>query len=252
MTYEYEVTQEDFDTKAEIEETVCVNATAVVGPDPEEATDTATVTAAEAAAGLTVALTADPAEGVTVGDTVTFTATVENTGTVSVKDGTLVSALADLSGETFSLAPDETAEVTYTYEVTQDDFDSSDGFEETVCVNATAVVGPDPEEATAAASVPLAGAAAALSVTLEADPAEDVEVGDTVTFTATVENTGNVSVMDGTLASALADLSDETFSLAPGQRATVTYEYEVTQEDFDTKAEIEETVCVTDDGRRVH
>ena len=106
----------------------------------------------EKAAALSVQLTANPAEGVKVGDTITFTATVTNTGNVSVTGGALESALTDLSGKTFALAPGESATFTYTYTVTQAIFDSEEVVD-TVKANATAAVGSNPDEASATATV---------------------------------------------------------------------------------------------------
>ena len=147
---------------------------------------------------------------------------VTNSGNVSVKDGTLEDDHADLSGETFALAPGEEATFTYTYEVTQDDVDAGE-IVNVVKANATAERGDDPEEVEATATVTAEEAAAELSITKEADPTEDVAVGDTITYTVVVKNEGNVSVKDGTLEDDHADLSGETFALAPGEEATFTY-----------------------------
>ena len=106
----------------------------------------------KAAAALSVQLTAKPPEGVKVGDTITFTATVTNTGNVSVTGGTLESALSDLSGKTFALAPRGLATFTYTYTVTQAIFDSEEVVD-TVKANATAAIGSNPAEASATATV---------------------------------------------------------------------------------------------------
>ena len=86
--------------------------------------DSVTVTAAAASAKLSITKTADPDADVEEGDTITYTVVVTNEGNVTVKDGKLEDDHADLSGETFELAPEETAEFTYTYEVTQDDVDA--------------------------------------------------------------------------------------------------------------------------------
>ena len=78
----------------------------------EEAT--ATVTAEDAEAELSITKAADR-DGVNVGDTITYTVVVTNKGNVSVKDGSLEDDHADLSGETFALAPGEEATFAYTY-----------------------------------------------------------------------------------------------------------------------------------------
>ncbi len=83
---------------------VKANATAERGENPEEVSATATVTAEEAAAKLSITKTAAPESGVKVGDTITYTVVVKNEGNVSVKAGKLVDDHADLSDKTFALS----------------------------------------------------------------------------------------------------------------------------------------------------
>ena len=242
FTYTYTVTQDDIDA-GEIANVVTANATALRGDDPEETEAGATVTAEDAAAELSVTKSAEPAEGLAVGNTVTFTVVVKNTGNVSVTDGTLEDDLVDLDNSAFALAPGEEATFTYTYTVTQEDVDAGE-IVNTVKANATAVRGDDPDEAEATKTVVTEEAAAELSVTKSADPTSGAEVGETITYTVIVKNTGNVSVTDGVLEDGLADLSDETFALAPGEEATFTYTYTVTQADVDAGV-VSNTVTAT-------
>ncbi|MBR4579424.1 MAG: InlB B-repeat-containing protein, partial [Oscillospiraceae bacterium] len=232
FTYTYEVTEEDFEA-GEIVNVVKANATAVRGADPEEVEATATVTAADAESKLSITKEADPTSDVAVGDTITYTVVVTNTGNVSVKDGTLDDDHADLSGETFALAPEEDATFTYTYEVTQADFDAGE-IVNVVKANATAARGDDPEEVEATATVTAAAAESELSITKEADLTEVDSAGTIITYTVTVKNEGNVTVKDGTLEDDHADLSGKTFTLAPGEEASFTYTYKVTQADMDS------------------
>ena len=148
-----------------------------------------------------------------------YTVAVKNEGNVSVKEGKLADDHADLSDKTFALAPEESAEFTYTYEVTQADVDAGE-IVNVVKANATAVRGEDPDEVEATATVTAEEAAAELSITKSASPTSGVKVGDTITYTVVVTNSGNVSVKDGKLADDHADLSDKTFALAPGEEAS--------------------------------
>ena len=87
---------------------------------------------------------------------------------------------------------------------------------------------------------------AKLAVTKSADPTSGVKAGDKVTYTVTVENTGNVTVTAIGLTDTLVDLSGEAaFELAPGdKKEDITYEYTVTQADVDA-GEINNTVTAT-------
>ena len=68
-------------------------------------------------------------------------------------------------------------------------------------------------------------AAASLKVTKTADKTSGVKVNDTITYTITVENTGNVTVSALALSDALAGVTvgdlDKT-TIAPGETATAT------------------------------
>ena len=61
----------------------------------------------------------------------------------------------------------------------------------------------------------------------------DKKVGDTVTYTVVVTNSGNVTVKGIALSDTLVTLNEEAFDLAPAGTKTITYTYEVTQADVD-------------------
>ena len=122
ITYEYTVTQADVDA-GKIE-----NTATATGKDPSDkevtASDDAEVTTEAAAPKLTVEKTADPTEGVKVGDTVSYTVVVKNEGNVTVKGIELSDTLVTVSEEAFDLAPAETKTISYEYTVTQADVDA--------------------------------------------------------------------------------------------------------------------------------
>ena len=242
FTYTYTVTQADVDA-GKITNYVSANAKAVRGENPGEVYNSATVTAEAANAELSITKSANPTSGVAVGDTITYTVVVTNTGNVSVTDGTLRDTLVDLSGKTFELAPGASAEFTYSYTVIQADVDAGK-INNTVTANATAVRGDDPAVVSADAEVTTVAAAAELSVTKSADVTEDVKVGDTITYTVEVTNTGNVTVTDVALGDTMVTVEENGFSLAPGETKEISYKYTVTQADVDA-GEIANTVTVS-------
>ena len=88
---------------------------------------------------------------------------------------------------------------------------------------------------------------AKLKVTKTADKTSGVKAGDTITYTITIENTGNVTVSSLTLTDPLQGISlgslDKT-TIAPGETARATATYVVTQSDFEA-GEIKNTATAT-------
>ena len=199
ITYTYKVTQADVDA-GEIVNVVTATATAVRGENPATVTASATVKAEDAAAELEITKTATPIEGVKVGDTVTYTVKVTNSGNVKVTGLTLADDHGTPTGFATELeAGANTGVITYTYTVTQADVDAGE-IVNVVTATATAVRGENPATVTASATVKAEDAAAELEITKTATPIEGVKVGDTVTYTVKVTNTGNVKVTGLTLA----------------------------------------------------
>ncbi|GAA1724068.1 hypothetical protein GCM10009809_19820 [Isoptericola hypogeus] len=177
---------------------------------------------------LEIAKSADPADEVLPGETVTYTVTVENTGQVAyTADGPATfdddlsgvlddavyngDATADLGATSYAepeltwsgaLEPGETA--TITYSVTVNDPPSGDGTLD------NAVVGPpesncdDGSEDGCHVPVPVR----ALEITKTADPADEVTPGSAVEYTITVTNTGGADYTDADPASFTDDLSE--------------------------------------------
>jgi len=194
----------------------------------------ATVKTVEVAGAIKVTKTADKTSNVKVNETVTYKITVKNTGNVTVSELGLEDILEGIQLSDLDktiIAPGETATATATYVVKQADVDAGE-INNTVTATGTdpkgtEVTGNDSEKVTAEA------AAAKLSITKVADPTEDVAVGDEITYKVVVTNAGNVSVKDGVLKDDHADLSKETFALAPNETAEFTYTYKVQQADID-------------------
>ncbi|MBQ4424098.1 MAG: hypothetical protein II872_07230, partial [Clostridia bacterium] len=223
--------------------TVKANAKAVRGDDPAEVTASATVTTVDASAKLSITKTANPTSGVKVGDEITYTVVVTNTGNVTVKNGTLSDDHADLSGETFELAPGKSKTFTYTYTVTQTDVDAGT-IVNTVKANAKAVRGDDPAEVTASATVTTVDASAKLGITKTANPTADAPVGSDITYTIVVKNEGNVTLKNVKVADDLTGDAWEIATLAPGASETYTATYTVTQADVDA-GELNNTATAT-------
>jgi uncharacterized repeat protein (TIGR01451 family) len=239
-TATYVVKQSDVD-KGKINNTVTAT-----GKDPKgadvKASDSAEVTTVAADAKLTVEKTADPTSGVKVGDKVTYTVVVTNSGNVTVTGIALSDTLVKLSEAAFDLVPAGTKTINYEYTVTQADVDAGK-------INNTATAtGKDPKgadvKASDSAEVTTVAADAKLTVEKTASPTENVAAEGVITYTVVVTNSGNVTVKGIALSDTLVKLSEEAFDLAPAGTKTITYTYTVTQADVDA-GKIDNTATAT-------
>jgi uncharacterized repeat protein (TIGR01451 family)/LPXTG-motif cell wall-anchored protein len=188
----------------------------------------------------------DGGDGVDVGHTITYTFTVENTGNVTLTEVVAIEDVAGVvvtGGPVPSLAPGVTDTDTFTgeYTITQADIDAGT-FEN--CATPDALV-PDEE--------PFIGSQGCTTNDLPQDPAISVvksgtfqdesgdgfaDVGETITYAFTVENTGNVTLTDVTLADTVGGVTisgGPIATMAPGDvdNSTFTGTYAVTQADID-------------------
>jgi large repetitive protein len=193
---------------------------------------------------------------------VTYTFSVQNTGNVTLTNLTLSDSL--LSGlnctAIASLAPNATQSFTCTgdtYTVTQADVDTNGGGDSDIDNTAT-VTGTTPGGGTVtdtdSVAVTLPVQTPALTLTKTAAPTTVTAVGDVVTYTFSVQNTGNVTLTNLTLSdSLLSGLNCTTIaSLAPNASQSFTCTgntYTVTQADIDTSGggdgDIDNTATVT-------
>ena len=173
-----------------------------------------------------------------LGDVITYTITVANTGNVTVDDITVEDALTGNTGDNAivigTLAPGQRTSVTTTYTVTEADIINGS------IANIATARGTDPEddpsEGTDEVDVPTEEKDNTITVTKTSDATGSVALGDTITYTITVANTGNVTVSDITVEDALVGWTGENArtiaALAPGQTQTFTATYTVTDADI--------------------
>jgi len=185
---------------------------------------------AEDEAGLIISKSADPTTA-TVGDTITYTYTIINTDNVTTDNISLEDNLLGIIdlGEQTSLAAGDNITATATYTVAEADLPGP--IENTATVYGTDVYG-NTVTASAAASVELTYTAS-LQLTKTADPIS-ATVGDTITYTYTISNNGNVSIYEITLEDdslGIIDLGGET-SLGAGENITATANYTVVENDL--------------------
>ncbi len=217
-------------TQADVDAGFVTNIADVTLPNPydpgQTITDdtTATVDAVRAPAVTVDKLASDTAD-VAVGDIITYTYTVTNTGNVTLTNVTLTdvhSSAAGTANLTISgggvvatLAPGDSVDLTATYTVTQADIDAGADLTNTVSLTSASPSGTTPPTATDDETVTVEGAAGALEVIKTVSTLPDLEVGEVVVFAVTVENTGNVSLGTVVLTDTLRRADSTTITPAP-------------------------------------
>ena len=201
--------------------------TSIEGVSVPSAEATATVSL-RYVAGLSVAITPS-SETVKVGDTITYTFRVENTGKVTVHDLALSdSQVGHINLTQTTLAPGKSATATATYLVKETVLPGP--LSSTVAAMATDSQNK-PVSSTATAKVGLTYTAA-LSMTKIPSVAA-ANVGQTVTYTFTVTNTGNVTVNGLALSDPkVGPITLTQTTLAPGASTTATASYTVKKSDL--------------------
>ncbi len=278
---EYVVTQDDFDAVNNVSGTdfggfvnTGTATSTPINPGAGTVTDDGEVFAKgpEHEPEFRLAKTADLESFDTFGETITYTYVVANTGNITLfeqpvvvddKIGTFDCGTIPAGG----LAPEEFISCTATYDVKQVDIDA--GFVTNIATVTSDEV-TTPAEATATVE---AVRTPAVTLTKIADPDTGAAAGETVTYTYTVTNTGNVTLTDialtdlhtstaGTVTQTIAgdtlltdaDEQDNSIdaavdggwdSLGPNDVVTFTSTYVVTQDDVDAQDTIENTVSLT-------
>ena len=184
-----------------------------------------------------------------VGDTVDYAFTLDNTGNVTLTLIDLVDQLGGVSDPVITwprpaspgvLLPGERATAAATYSITQADLDRG-SVSNTATASGKPPIGDTILRGSNASVTTVAPGAPVLVVTKTANPAAGVTAGSTIAYTITVRNTGNQTVSGIAVTDPLPGLTGFTVNwptatpgvLAPGQAATATPTYRVTQADVD-------------------
>ena len=183
----------------------------------------------------------------TPGDIITYTITVENTGTIALTNIEVTDKGVTFVGSNLipSLAVGATAEITATYAINQNDIDAGQYSNQASALgdspngpnDVSDTLSDDPDDLTTNTEDPTITpltSSHSLSV-IKYETGRSVVVGEFITYDIVVINTGNVTVsnIDVTDANATILAGSPILSLAPGLSATVTAEHEITQADID-------------------
>ncbi len=181
------------------------------------------------------------------GEEIEYTFTIENTGNVTLTDIVLDDPELAISGGPIpSLAPGESDSATFsaTYTVTQDDVDNGEIVSPPSKGEGTAPDGSKHETDSHDGSgtpgtptvIPVDQTVLKLAKSadwVDGDGDGVMEAGETVTFTFTVENTGDETATNVTVDDPMVTINEAAQSLAAGASATFTASYVLTQADVD-------------------
>ncbi|MFI2485485.1 hypothetical protein ACH47X_01180 [Promicromonospora kroppenstedtii] len=259
-TASYTLTQEDVDS-GEVTNSATATGTPPGDTPPPESPPSTVVVPTPPAPGIEVVKTSDTEEISEVGQEVTYSFEVTNTGNVTLTDVTVddsdfsgsgeLSAV-DCPAEAAGLAPGASVTCTATYEVTQADLDST-GLTNTATATGTPPGDtPPPESPPSTIEIP-STPAPGIEVVKTSDTDKITKVGQKVTYSFEVTNTGNVVLTDITVDdsdfSGSGELSPvdcpaEAARLAPGASVTCTATYLVTEADLES-GELSNTATAT-------
>ncbi|WP_157550137.1 DUF7507 domain-containing protein, partial [Microbacterium sp. Leaf161] len=249
-------------TQADVDAGSIISVVTGRGTAPSGAVVSASAPAAvaiDSTAGLTLVKSASQDTDLVVGDVVTFTFAVTNSGTATIDAIALSDPLPGLSAITFegwpgapgSLAPSGSVSATAQYTVSQADVDLA-GIR-----NTATVTGLTPTDATVSASDTITLSTRtrtpALELVKDDQLSGDGMLGDAITYAFVVRNTGNTTVTDIAIADELEGISGIVFGawpsgesgvLAPGQEVAATARYTVGQADVDA-GEVVNTATAT-------
>ena len=202
------------------------------GEDAQGAIITATASAtitADAQPALAMTMTASQQTYSQVGEEITYTITVENTGNLVLRNLVLNDPLTGLNTSVANLGPGETRTFSTQYSIGQPDIEAG------ILIN-TAYA-----QAYYAAGNPIYASAIAtvtaliqpeMRISLAALPVTYSTEGETITFSTSIENTGNVALTDIRVTDAITGSVQYIAELSPGATISVHNEYVTTIDDL--------------------
>lgn len=211
------------------------NQVTATGTDPagEPVTDEAERTVfPQIAPAIEVTKTASPRTFDRPGQTITYTYVITNAGDVTLHSVDLTdSAFGDIACPQTVLAPGASMTCIHTHTTTQADVDGG------TVANAATATGTAPDGQIVRDDPPEeinAGQASAIEITKSASPAVYSRHGETVTYTYTVANQGNVTLRDVVLSdSRYGTIACPRTVLAPGETMTCTRTHAISATDLD-------------------
>jgi uncharacterized repeat protein (TIGR01451 family) len=248
VTAVYKLTEADV-AAGKVENTATVTGTPPPGSPPLPEPQPSTVTIGIPSPGLTVKKTAGVPTGNRLGDTITYTFKVKNTGNVTLKDVVLDEPGLKIEGQLLDLSPgaEDAASFTAVHEITQADLDKGrvDG--------AVIATGTSPDK-TKVVSDPSATTVALASkpemaIDKKADRTSFAKVGDKITYIFTITNIGNVTLRNLVVSDKLLSTLPicQVQQLAPAAVTSCSADHVIKQAHLDAGA-VRNVATLTGDG----
>ncbi|NNE58302.1 MAG: DUF11 domain-containing protein [Hellea sp.] len=211
----------------------------------------------EVAPGITIEKSADKSSYSTVGEVVTYSFLVTNVGSVTVNNIVVTDSFitGTISCPQTSLVTGEFMTCTATHTISQQNIDDAATFVNTAEVNGNPTEGQLTEQS---GELTITGPPANNTGTLTktADVDTNLVLNDVVTYSYLVENTGNITWDNVTIADthngtgSLSAISPAPLTLSPGQSQTFTATYTITQADVDAGVPITNAAQITNTPKR--
>ena len=251
LTAAYTVTQADVDAGAVVNTGTADSdeTDPVTDPHTEPVPQTLTLAVAKV---LTGNADEDGSLTVSLNDTLTYTVTATNTGNVTLTNVVVSDSLTGDTTTCATVAPGATCVLTAAYTVTQADVDAGAVVNTGTADSDETDPVTDPHTEPVPQTLTLA-VAKVLTGNADEDGSLTVSLNDTLTYTVTATNTGNVTLTNVVVSDSLTGDTTTCATVAPGATCVLTAAYTVTQADVDAGAVVntgtadsDETDPVTD------
>ena len=217
-TASYTITQADLDGGS-------VTNLATASSDQTDPVTASKTVVAEQLPGLSLVKEASLLTFASQGDVISYTYVVTNTGNVTLTGVTVTDDKASVSCPQTTLAVGESMTCTASYSVTQADINA--GF-----VTNLASAGSDQTDPVTASKTVNGIQSVGISLKKTASPSTYAHVGDVITYSYLVHNTGDVILTNVTVTDDKATVSCPQTTLAVGESMTCTASYTITQNDI--------------------
>ncbi|SFU01477.1 conserved repeat domain-containing protein/gliding motility-associated C-terminal domain-containing protein, partial [Algoriphagus locisalis] len=241
LNTEYVVTQADVDAGFVLN-TALASGESPDGEDPEDETEIETPI--DPLPSITLDKTVDVTSVSEAGVVLNYTLLVKNTGNVTLTSGELTDPKTGLAVGSLTLAPGEERSFQTTYTVTLEDILSGEPILNVATVKAVHENSETPVEAEDDATVNV-DLTAGIQIDKTADKTVVYEIGEVITYTITVTNTGTAPLVDVQVNDPMTGFTESVEMLLPNEVLEYSTTYTVTESDIANQENLVNVATVT-------